>query len=153
MKAPRVACVVELRHFVGRVAPTVILLCGFLCFAEGFLVPPLPISRHCEAAAKSVKPFAPSNSLRSLQRSARAVFNTRCITDSGSTRPAGLKYRVTDTRTELTIVLPIGDDVKSKDVEFAATKTCLFIGVKGQRAIDGELWAAIKAEDCYWEVG
>jgi peptidylprolyl isomerase len=52
------------------------------------------------------------------------------------------------------VAMPIGDDVKSRDVEFSLASSVLTLGVKGSApAIAAEaLWGRVLADDAFWEI-
>ena len=64
-------------------------------------------------------------------------------------------YTYVDKGETMVITMPIGDDVKSRDVEFSLARSVLTLGVKGEpAAIDGEeLWSRVIADgETFWEI-
>jgi hypothetical protein len=86
----------------------------------------------------------------SLPLRSRPHFTSlKCSADAETTK---FKYETKETRKDYTVILPIDEGVRGKDVECAITKSCLLLGVKGQRVIDAELWSAVKPDASYWEI-
>ncbi|EKX39224.1 hypothetical protein GUITHDRAFT_114659 [Guillardia theta CCMP2712] len=50
------------------------------------------------------------------------------------------------------VVLPIEEDVKSRNIECEITKNIIFLSVNGNRILDGEMWSSVKLDDSYWEI-
>jgi hypothetical protein len=82
-------------------------------------------------------------------RSRPHFTSLKCTTDTDTSK---FKYEVKETRKDYTVILPIDEGVRGKDVECAITKSCLLLGIKGQRIIDAELWSAVKPDASYWEI-
>lgn len=54
---------------------------------------------------------------------------------------------------EVTVLVPIGENIKAKDVDFKLTKKALKIGIKGQEPIiDDALWKEVDADESSWEI-
>jgi|Transcript_3167 cyclophilin family peptidyl-prolyl cis-trans isomerase len=63
------------------------------------------------------------------------------------------EYSWTQTSSEVTVVIPIGADVKSKMVAFSCTGGRLTVGVKGQDpVIDDILMNNVDVDESYWEI-
>ena len=68
---------------------------------------------------------------------------------------AGAPFTFKDDGTTAIVTMPIGEDVRGKDVAFELSSTELTLGVKGNAppAIDGEaLWGIVRPDDSYWEI-
>ena len=68
---------------------------------------------------------------------------------------AGAPFTFKDDGTTAIVTMPIGEDVRGKDVAFELSSTELTLGVKGEAppAIDGEaLWGIVRPDDSYWEI-
>jgi hypothetical protein len=61
-------------------------------------------------------------------------------------------YRVEDEKIKHTVILPIGEETTSREIECTITKTCLLLSVDGKRVIDGELWGQVIPDESYWEI-
>ena len=116
--------------------------------AYTFTIQTCPVGKNSLSASvsrfhrSSVPAIPPSRALRSATK-------PRCSADQATSQR---KYELKETRKDFTVVLPIDDSIRGKDVECAITKTCLLLGVRGERIIDAELWAAVKPDDSYWEI-
>ncbi|KAG9448268.1 hypothetical protein H6P81_014396 [Aristolochia fimbriata] len=63
------------------------------------------------------------------------------------------KYSWTQTLQEVTVNIPIPPGTKSRFVACEIKKNYLKVGLKGQPPIiDGELFQAVKADDCFWSI-
>ncbi|CAN6705894.1 unnamed protein product [Malus baccata var. baccata] len=64
------------------------------------------------------------------------------------------KYSWTQSLQEVNVVIPVPTGTKSRFVVCEIKKNHLKFGLKGQPPIiDGELFQAIKPDDCYWSIG
>ncbi|PPD74799.1 hypothetical protein GOBAR_DD28279 [Gossypium barbadense] len=62
-------------------------------------------------------------------------------------------YSWTQTIQEATVIVPVPPGTRSKSVECQMKKSHLKVGLRGQPPIiDGELFQAIKPDDCYWSM-
>ncbi|XP_012474434.1 protein BOBBER 1 [Gossypium raimondii] len=62
-------------------------------------------------------------------------------------------YSWTQTIQEATVIVPVPPGTRSKSVECQMKKSRLKVGLRGQPPIiDGELFQAIKPDDCYWSM-
>ena len=60
-------------------------------------------------------------------------------------------YRWTQTLSEIDLRIPLPVPAKSRDINVKFEKTHLTVGLKGQTPIiDGDLFAAVKLEECFW---
>ncbi|KAE8658574.1 Nuclear migration protein nudC [Hibiscus syriacus] len=63
------------------------------------------------------------------------------------------KYSWTQTLQEVTVNVPVPGGTKSRFVVCEIKKNHLKVGLKGQPPIiDGELFQAVKPDDCYWSI-
>ncbi|GMI96304.1 hypothetical protein like AT4G27890 [Hibiscus trionum] len=63
------------------------------------------------------------------------------------------KYSWTQTLQEVTVNVPVPSGTKSRSVVCEIKKNRLKVGLKGQPPIiDGELFQAVKPDDCYWSI-
>eukprot|EP00904_Undaria_pinnatifida_P000969 jgi/Undpi1/10873/HiC_scaffold_3.g01399.m1 len=61
------------------------------------------------------------------------------------------KYEWTQTLQELSVVVPITEGLKSRDVVCDITKSRLRVGVRGQPLlVDGEMYNRVKVDDSFW---
>ena len=72
----------------------------------------------------------------------------------GAAAAAPGRFTFVDAAESCTITMPIGEDTKSRDIEFDLERSVLTLGVKGEAlAIDGEaLWGRVIADDAFWEI-
>lgn len=63
------------------------------------------------------------------------------------------KYSWTQTLSEVYTTIPVPKGTKSRGLTVDIKKKRLFVGLKGQTPIlDGELYEAVKTEDCFWSI-
>jgi len=63
------------------------------------------------------------------------------------------KYRWTQTLQDLNVYIPVPSGTKAKHLSIDIKKKALVAKVQGQDAVlSGELYAAVKLEDCFWSV-
>ncbi|CAM9937541.1 unnamed protein product, partial [Laminaria digitata] len=61
------------------------------------------------------------------------------------------KYEWTQTLQELSVVVPIPEGLKSRDIVCDITKSRLRVGVRGQPLlVDGEMYNKVKVDDSFW---
>jgi hypothetical protein len=65
----------------------------------------------------------------------------------------GKGYSWTQTDRDVTITMPIGANIKSKDISYKLSPKALVMGLKGQTPlIDGDLLSTAKPDDSLWEI-
>ncbi|KAL5698668.1 transcriptional coactivator [Ranunculus cassubicifolius] len=63
------------------------------------------------------------------------------------------KYSWTQTQHEATVIVPVPQGTKSRSVVCEVKRNHIKIGLKGQDpVVDGELFDAVKVEDCFWSL-
>ncbi|CAL8468604.1 g8144 [Coccomyxa elongata] len=62
-------------------------------------------------------------------------------------------YSWTQSLSDVIISVPVPSGTKGRDCDVSITKTKLKVGLKGAiPVLDGELFASVKPEDCYWNI-
>ena len=64
-------------------------------------------------------------------------------------------YRYVDELMVSKVIMPIGDEVSSRDIEFEVKRSVLTLGKRGDDPLSidhEELWDSVVADDCYWEI-
>ena len=61
-------------------------------------------------------------------------------------------YTWTQNSIELYVYLPLGDEVRLRDVDVAIEERGLCVSVMGRLMIQGELEAEVSPDECMWEI-
>jgi len=80
---------------------------------------------------------------------------TSALRLSGGAADEPTPFAFEDSDSTCRVVLPIDDEVRSKQVVYNVVNSCLTLGVAGDAppAIDNEpLWGRVIADECYWEI-
>ena len=66
---------------------------------------------------------------------------------------AGARFQYEDGESEVTLQVPIGAAIKSKDIAYSLKPTRLTLGIKGgETLVDEELGGSVKCDDSFWEI-
>jgi len=64
-------------------------------------------------------------------------------------------YRYVDELMVSKVIMPLGDEVSSRDIEFEVKRSVLTLGKRGDDPLSidhEEHWDSVVADDCYWEI-
>ena len=66
---------------------------------------------------------------------------------------AGARFQYDDAESEVTLSVPIGAGVKSKDIAYKLRPSHLTLGIKGgETLIDEDLGGTVQVDECFWEI-
>lgn len=64
------------------------------------------------------------------------------------------RYSFTQTLSEVSVQVPVPAGTRSRDLLVEIKRKRLSVGLKGEpAALQGELWQAVKPDDCLWSIG